>query len=139
MFPGAKIINCNRNPISTILSIIKNNLTEVPWAHNVENILKYYDNYLKIINYYKNKFPKLIYDFDYDELLNNPEQISKNVYKYCDLEWDKVCLDFYKRKDLIASTASNLQIRKSIYKHKKVNSFYINFFEKYKNKYNWLI
>ena len=47
MFPGAKIINCNRNPISTILSIIKNNLTEVPWAHNVENILKYYDNYLK--------------------------------------------------------------------------------------------
>ena len=48
-------------------------------------------------------------------------------------------LDNHKKKDLIASTTSNLQIRKSIYKHKKVKSFYINFFEKYKNKYNWLI
>ena len=37
--------------------------------------------------------------------------------QFCELPWDKKCLEFYKRKDLISKTASNIQIRESIYKH----------------------
>ena len=36
--------------------------------------------------------------------------------KFCNLPWNKKCLEFYKRKDLISQTASNIQIRKAIYK-----------------------
>ncbi len=37
--------------------------------------------------------------------------------EFCELSWDKKCLEFYKRKDLISKTASNTQIREAIYKH----------------------
>ena len=36
---------------------------------------------------------------------------------FCELPWNKKCLEFYKRKDLISKTASNVQIREAIYKH----------------------
>ena len=57
---------------------------------------------------------------------------------FCKLQWDKKCLEFYKRKDLISKTASNLQIRKAIYKHSLDKySPYKKFLEAYKEKYNW--
>ena len=46
-----------------------------------------------------------------------PEEESKKLMKFCGLPWDKKCLEFYKRKDLISKTASNVQIREAFYKH----------------------
>ena len=37
--------------------------------------------------------------------------------QFCDLPWDKKCLEFYKRKDIISDTASDVQVRKTIHKH----------------------
>ena len=31
------------------MSIFQNNLTELAWTHNLENIFKYFDNYFQII------------------------------------------------------------------------------------------
>ena len=58
--------------------------------------------------------------------------------KFCDLKWDKKCLEFYKRKDLISRTASNIQIRKAIYQDaEEKNLPYKQFLNKYGQKYNW--
>ena len=58
--------------------------------------------------------------------------------EYCELPWNKNCLEFYKRKDLISKTASNVQIRKAIYKDSKEKyQPYKQFLFKYGNKYNW--
>ena len=57
---------------------------------------------------------------------------------FCELKWDKKCLEFYKRKDLISKTASNVQIRKAIYKDSP-NKYtpYKKFLNKYGEKYSW--
>ena len=58
--------------------------------------------------------------------------------RFCDLPWDKKCLEFYKRKDLTSRTASNIQIRKAIYKDsEKRNLPYKQFLNKYGDKYHW--
>ena len=54
---------------------------------------------------------------DLEDLTNDPEKISKLIFKFCDLEWSKNVLNFYERNDLISSTASNIQIRNKIYKY----------------------
>ena len=46
-------------------------------------------------------------------------QISKKLLSFCDIEWSEKALDFYKREDLLSKTASNIQIRKQIYKYNK--------------------
>ena len=55
IFPKAKVINCKRNPISSIMSILKNNLGDVAWAHQLEHIFMYFDIYHKKINNFENK------------------------------------------------------------------------------------
>ena len=58
--------------------------------------------------------------------------------KYCNLPWDKKCLEFYKRKDLVSRTASNIQIRKPIFNDaSNKNEKYKVFLEDYGNKYSW--
>ena len=74
-----------------------------------------------------------------EELTNNPIKLSKNLFSFCNLEWDKKCLEFYKRDDLVSKTASNQQIRNKIFNNNsKKYTAYKEFFTPYLNKYDWL-
>lgn len=138
IFPHAKIINCQRNPSSSIISIIKNNLGQVSWAHNLENIFTFFDIYFKKISKFRNMYPNFIYDLNFEAFVENPEIEAKKVMKFCEIPWDKKCLEFYKRKDIASHTASSLQIRKPIYKNAQSKSIpYKKFLLKYGKKYPW--
>tara|TARA_B100000029_G_scaffold217723_1_gene215512 strand:- start:162 stop:1931 length:1770 start_codon:yes stop_codon:yes gene_type:complete len=138
VYPKAKIINCNRNVLSSIMSIFHNNLTELAWTHDLENIFKYFDNYFNIINNFIAENPNEVYQLDFESLANDPENESKKLMKFCELPWDKKCLEYHKRKDLISKTASNVQIREAIYKHTS-NKYlpYKEYLNKYGKKYSW--
>jgi tetratricopeptide (TPR) repeat protein len=138
IYPNAKIINCRRDILSSIMSIFQNNITELSWAHDLDNIFKYFNNYFEIIENYKKENSNFLYDLEFKKLVNNPEIETKKLMEFCDLPWDKKCLKFYKRKDLISKTASNVQVRKAIYKHPS-NKYapYKKLLEKYGKKYTW--
>ena len=121
------------------MSIFKNIFKDVKWGHDLEHILKYMDIYHAMIKNYKIKFPNLIYDLDYQDFVNNPEPESKKLLKFCNLPWDKKCLEFYKRKDIFSKTASKYQIKNAIYKNSG-NKYlpYKKFLHKYSTQYDWL-
>ena len=138
IYPNAKIINCKRDALSSIMSILQNQLTELAWAHDLVNIFKYFDNYLQIIKNYNEIDPNFVYELQFQKLVNNPEEESKKLMKFCELPWNKKCLEFYKRKDLISKTASNIQIRSAIYKHSLERYLpYKKFLNQYGKKYSW--
>jgi len=138
IYPNAKVINCKRDIISSIMSIFQNNLTELSWTHNLENIFKYFNNYFEIVNNFNKTNPDFIYELQFEKLVSHPEEESKKLMKFCGLPWNKKCLEFYKRKDLISRTASNIQIRKAIFKHPRDRYLpYKNFLDEYGKKYSW--
>ena len=138
IFPNAKIINCKRDKLSSIVSIFQNNLIELAWTHNLNNILKYFDNYFKIIDNYDQEMPGTIYHLEFEKLTKEPEKESKKLMKFCELPWDKKCLKFYKRKDLISKTASNVKIREAIYKDSLEKYLpYKKLLSEYGKKYSW--
>ena len=138
IFPNAKVIYCKRNTFSSIMSIIRNNLTKVPWAHSLNHIFIYFDIFFNEIENLKKNFPNFIYELEYEKFVNDPEIESKKLLEYCNLPWNKRCLEFYKRKELISRTASNIQIRKAIYQN-SINKYspYKEFLKNYENKYFW--
>jgi len=138
IYPNAKIINCKRDILSSIVSIFQNNLTELAWAHDLDNIFKYFDNYFEIIESFKSTNISFFYDLQFEDIINSPEKESKKLMEFCDLPWDEKCLKFYERKDIISKTASNTQIRGGIYKH-AANKYlpYKKILEKYGKKYSW--
>ena len=138
IFPHAKVINCKRNVLSSIMSIFQNNLISIEWAHNLEYIFEYFNIYYKITKNFNKTLPNFIYELEYEKFVNDPENESKKLFEFCDLPWDKKCLEFYKREDLISKTASNIQIREAIYKHSMEKYLpYKNFLNKYGKKYSW--
>ena len=87
---------------------------------------------------YNKIFPSFIYELELEKLSNEPVEESKKLMKFCDLTWDNKCLEFYKRKDLISKTTSNLQIRKAIYKHSLEKDLpYKQFLNGYGDSYSW--
>jgi len=138
IFPNAKIINCKRDVLSSIMSIFQNNLTEIAWAHDLDKIFRYFNNYITIIEKYKKIDHNFIYELEYEKLVNYPEEESKKLMKFCKLPWDKKCLEYYKREDLFSKTASNIQIRSAIYKHSLEKYLpYKKFLNQYGEKYSW--
>ena len=139
LFPYCKIVICKRDIFQIIISIYQNFLPKIQWSHSIDNILEYIDNYIKIIEDFKKKYPDKIYIINLMKLTKDPINISKDLFNFCNLEWDQKCLEFYKRDDLISKTASNQQIRNKIFNNNpKKYTDYKGFFIPYLNKYKWL-
>ncbi len=127
LFPNSKIIHCERDAKNNCLSIYKN-LFEggLNFSYDEEDIVKYYNYYSDLIDFWKSKYPELIYNAKYENLVSNNVEEIKKIIKFCDLKWEENCLAFHKNKTPI-KTMSTAQARKPIYKSS------INSFEKYKN------
>ena len=115
-FPEAKIIHVKRNSIATCWSIYKHYFADNGngWAYNFEDLTKFYDAYLDLMKYWHGLYPGKIYDLCYEELTINQEEETSRLLKYCDLEWDKNCLNFHNNKRAV-ETASSSQVRKKMY------------------------
>jgi len=117
ILPKSKIIHCTRDPKDTCLSLFKNFFEgELNFSYNLEEAAKYYKLYQNLMKYWKQLLPDFIYNISYEKLVENQEFESKKLLDFCNLDWDKNCLTFYRNKRGIV-TASFAQARKPIYKN----------------------
>ena len=139
IYPNAKFLHTFRNLPDSIISIYQSMLPELSWAHSIENITEYVNNYINVVKYYKNKYPDVIMDINLEKFTLNSENISQEIYKFCGLNWNKEVLNFYKRKNLKVKTLSFNQIRKKVSKYNEKKYLpYFHLLKKYRMKLNWL-
>ena len=119
IFPKAKFIHTYRNKYDAAIGIHQSMLMYLPWAHSINNILNYIFNYEKIINYFNKKYPDKILSVDLENLTFNPEQYTKKIFEFCNLDWNKKVLKFYDNEKVISKSSSFLQIRSEIKKYEK--------------------
>ncbi len=116
LFPNAKIINCNRDPLDIIWSNFKIYFSRsMPFTNDLTDIGNMYKYYKDLMNFWRKKFPQFIYDIDYLSLVQNPKTEIEKLLNFCELNWDENCLNHHKNKRSI-KTASSTQARKPIYK-----------------------
>ena len=139
LFPNAKFLHCFRNLNDAIIAIFQSLLPTLSWTHNLDDITNYIDDYLKTINYFKKKYPEKIMDIKLENLTEDNERIVKDIFKFCNLDWNEKLFNTNKKKNIQIKTTSNVQLRDKVkiydydkYQHYK---FILN---KYKKKYKWL-
>lgn len=116
VFPNAKIIHCQRNPMDTCLSCYTRLFTELTaWSHDLEELGDFYRQYQALMAHWHHIMPEQIFDFQYEDLITNQEERTRALLEYCELDWDDKCLTFHKTERAI-STASDMQVRKPLYK-----------------------
>ena len=138
-FPEAKIIICQRNPKDNCVSLFKNNFPSsmMNWAFDQVEIAEYYNQYFKLISFWKDKIPNDIYDLDYEKLINDNKNEIDKLLKFCNLDLNERCYNFTKFSKTPIKTVSISQASKPIYKD-SINSSnsYQNFLQKMFNKIN---
>ena len=97
-------------------SIFKNNFAgRLDFSYDLKELVKYYNLYQNLMQYWHKALPGFIYDISYEALIQNQEKETRKLLKACDLEWDEKCLQFYKNSRAVV-TASIAQVRQPIYK-----------------------
>ena len=139
LFPNAKFLHCFRNLNDAVIAIFQSLLPTLSWTHNLDDILNYIDDYLKIIKFFKKKYPDKIMDIKLENLTEDNEKIGKKIFNFCNLDWNNRSLNFSKKKDLQIKTTSNVQLREKVtnydYDKYKQYKFILN---DYTKKYKWL-
>ena len=116
IFPNAKIINCQRNPVDTCWSSFKHYFESgLLFTNDLDDLGKFYNLYEDLMSFWHQKFPNLIYDLDYEKLINQPKKEISKLLKYCNLSQDKKCFEHQKNVNNIR-TSSFRQARMGIYK-----------------------
>jgi hypothetical protein len=117
LFPNARIIHCRRLPVDTALSIY---LTRFAGLHDFtasrEDIVRYYQEYRRLMAHWRAVLPPdRFLDIDYEDLVADPDSVSRRMVAFCGLEWDDACRDSHKTDRPIV-TASVWQARQPVYR-----------------------
>ena len=115
LFPGARVIHCLRDPVDTCLSIYSlpfsaNHL----YASELSQLGAYYRQYQELMAHWKKVLCIPILEVQYEEIVANPEEMTRRMIEFCGLEWDERCLRFHE-SERVVTTPSYDQVRRPIY------------------------
>jgi len=117
LFPNARILHCIRDPLDTCLSCYFQLFSQGQYfSYNHTDLAFYYQQYRRLMTHWKSTLSIPIMDIHYEDLVRDPETISRNMLEFSGLSWHEDCLDFHKTKRAVR-TASYDQVRRPIYKN----------------------
>jgi len=116
ILPNAKIIDARRNPMDCCFSCYKQLFgSGQGFTYSQNRIGNYYLDYLKIMEHWDKVLPGKVHRVLYENMIEDTEKQIRQLLKYCDLEFEESCLNFYKTKRTVR-TPSSEQVRQPIYK-----------------------
>lgn len=116
LFPGAKLIDCRRDPIDNCFSCYMQNFSRRhEYSNNLKDLVFVYKEYERIMEYWNENLPMPVYRVQYEDMVEDHEASVRKLLDFCELEWDKSVLEFYKTKRNV-QTASVVQVRQPLYK-----------------------
>ncbi len=116
MLPNARIIHACRDPLDTCLScFFQNFVNNHEYAFHLAHLGFKYRQYQKLMRHWRSTLPNPIHDVFYEQLIANPERVSRKLVAFCGLPWDDACLQPNATERPVA-TASSWQVRQPIYR-----------------------
>jgi tetratricopeptide (TPR) repeat protein len=117
MLPGAKVINCHRDPVETCFACYRQLFSNGShFSYDLDDMASYYLDFARLSRYWQQHYPRHVLDFCYEALLADPEVQTRRLLEFCGLDFDPACLDFHKTSRLVLSTASAAQVRQPLRK-----------------------
>lgn len=116
--PNAKLVCLRRDPMDACLSnyrqVFAVNFKHYHYNLNLLDCGRYYIQFDQLMQHWRDVMPGAVHEVSYEALVEQPEQIARELLAYCGLSWEDQCLSFHQRKTSVA-TPSSVQIRQGIY------------------------
>lgn len=115
LFPDAKIVHTQREPIDNCLSVFFLHLDHsMSYATDLADIAHWYGQYRRLMAHWKSLYADSLLDVDYDALVVEPQPVIAQLLEHVGLPWDDACLDFHRTKTIVR-TPSAWQVRQPLY------------------------
>ena len=116
-FPEAKIIHVKRNPAAVCWANYKKHFVskDLGYSYALNDVISYHKLYQNLMDFWKKTLSNRIYNLDYELLTVNQDSETRQLIDYLGLNWDEKCLSPENNTRRV-KTASNLQIRKKVYR-----------------------
>ena len=115
ILPNCKIIDIRRHPLSCCFSCFKQLFAEgQEFSYNLEDLGKYYKDYVDLMDYWHEKFPGEILHVQYEDVVAELDSQVRRILDYCGLPFEEACLEYW-RTDRAVKTPSSEQVRKPIF------------------------
>ena len=117
LFPKAKVINTQRDPVDTCLSgFTKLFKDDMPHSYDLGELGRYYGKYRELMEHWQAVLPEgFMTTVIYEDVVADTEGEARRLIEFLGLPWNDKCVDFHK-SDRPVKTASVAQVRKPIYK-----------------------
>ncbi len=117
VFPRATIVHCRRHPIDTCLSIYCTDFeATIDFAGERGSLVFFYRQYQRLMAHWRKVLPPdRFIEVDYEQLVTDPEPLTRRLVATCGLDWHDACLAPQRNQRRI-TTASVWQARQPIYR-----------------------
>lgn len=111
LFPGARVIHCQRHPLAVGLSCYFQNFrTGNAFTFSLDGFAHYYRHYDALMQHWKATLDLPILDLRYEAVVADPHDSIETLLGFCGLPWDDACLAFDRNKRFV-DTLSYAQVR----------------------------
>jgi tetratricopeptide (TPR) repeat protein len=115
IFPNSPIIFIKRNILDTVWSCYKTHFSSgFTWSVSLEYTAEYFSIEEDLNRLWLQKFQSSILSINYQDLVEQPENLLKELCHFCGLEYDSSMLEFHESKRAVF-TASVTQVRNSMH------------------------
>ena len=115
MLPGARIINCHRDPVETCFACYRQLFRHgMHFSYDLDDMAGYCRDYRGLDAFWQKHYPGRVLDFSYEALLQAPEAQIRRLLAFCGLPFDPACLTPHQTRREVQSAASAAQVRQPI-------------------------
>ena len=115
LFPQSRIIHCTRDSLDTCISNYFQNYGGYNgFASDLKTTGHFITQFKRLMKHWENVLENPVLTVNYENLVANQEQVTKEIVEFCGLEWNSACLSFHKNSRLV-NTASINQINQPMY------------------------
>jgi len=115
LLPGARIIDCRRDPRDTCLSCFMTMFESGnDFKFDLNHAAHFYGQYRRLMRHWKESLDLPILKVSYEELVTDPENQTRRMLDHLGLPWDQRCMRFHESKRPV-TTSSMQQVRRPLY------------------------
>jgi tetratricopeptide (TPR) repeat protein len=115
IYPNAKFIHLNRDPVDNLLSVWMTPITTgLPFIHNRANLVFGFLQYRRLVRHWQDVLPADRFQtFQYEDLTSNPVSTIESLLRYLGLDVEQACFSPEKSQRVVR-TPSMAQVRRPI-------------------------
>jgi tetratricopeptide (TPR) repeat protein len=116
MLPGARIIDCHRDALETCFACYRQLFSNgANFSYDLTEMAEHYADYARLSRHWQALYPQQVFEHSHEQLLADPEARIRQLLDFCQLPFDKACLNPHLSTRTVRSTASAAQVRQPLH------------------------